>query len=163
MPPVTRTLPSRSRAAAGSERAAFSDPVAENERVAGSYSSALARLPPVTVWPPAISTLPSGSRVAVKCSRPVAIDPAGVHASGPPPNPVTGTPCGLSGALSDTAIVAVRSEVDVGANRADTVHMPPGGTGAAAHPVCTRKSPGFLPDTVAPVTTRLAVPTLVTL
>ena len=162
-PPVTRTLPSGSRAAAGSERAVCNEPVAENERVAGLYSSALARVLPVTVWPPAISTLPPGSRVAVKCSRAVVIGPTGVHASGPPPNPVTGTPCGLSGALSDTEIAAVRREVDDGANRTATVHVPPGGTGAPAQPVCTRKSPGFLPDTVAPVTTRPAVPTLVTL
>src|SRR5690242_9280911 len=140
-PPVTSTLPSGSWAAAGSERAACSEPVAENERVAGLYSSALARLPPVTVGPPAISTLPPGSRVAAKCSRAEVIGPVGVHASGPPPYPVTGTPCGLRGALSDTETVAVRREVDDGANRTATVHVPPGGTGAPAQPVCTRKSP----------------------
>src|SRR5262249_21188953 len=117
---------------------------------------------PVTVWPPAISTLPPRSRVAVKCSRAAVIDPTGTHASGPPPYPVTGTPCGLSGALSDTATVAVRREVADGANRTATVHGPPGGTGAAAQPVCTGRSPGFLPDTAAPVITRLAVPALVT-
>ena len=139
------------------------EPVAENVRVAGLYSSALARAPPVTVWPPAISTWPFFSSVAVKCSRGVVMGPTGTNESGPAPYPATAGPCGLSGALSDTAAVAVRSEVTTGANRTWTVHVPPGGRGAVPQLVRARKSPGFFPVTAVPLTTRFAEPTLVTL
>src|SRR6516165_11138603 len=138
------------------------EPVAENVRVAGLYSSALAREPPVTVWPPAISTWPFFSSVAVKCSRGVVMGPTGTNESGPAPYPLTAGPCGLSGALSDTAGVALRSEMALGAKRTRTVHVPPGATVALPQLVLTRKSPGFLPVTAVPLTTRLAEPTLVT-
>src|SRR5215469_7706458 len=139
------------------------DPVDVNERVAGLYSSALASGASVAVWPPAISTWPFFSRVAVNCSRGVVMGPTGTNESGPAPYPVTAGPCGLSGALSDTATVALRKEMALGANLTRTIHAPPGGTGAALQVVWARKSPGFFPVTAVPLTTRFAEPTLLTL
>ncbi len=162
MPPVIRTWPFGSSDAADLARAKWSDPVAENERVAGLYSSALASGRVTPIWPPAISTSPFFSKVAVKSSRGLVIGPTGTNESGPAPYPVTAGPCGLSGALSDTAVVALRSEMELGAKRTRTVHVPPGATGALLQLVPTRKSPGFLPVTAVPLTTRLAEPALVT-
>ena len=61
-------------------RAVFSDPVALQVPVAGSYSSALASWPPLDPpSPPATSTLPLGSKVAVATLRAVVIDPVALH------------------------------------------------------------------------------------
>ena len=59
-PPATSTLPSGSKVAVSPCRAVPRLPVAVQVPLAGSYSSALARLALVLV-PPATSTLPLGS------------------------------------------------------------------------------------------------------
>src|SRR5262249_50027214 len=87
------------------------------------------------------------------------IAPTGTNESGPAPYPVTVGPCGLSGALSDTAGVALRSEMELGAKRTRTVHVPPGATGELLQVVPTRKSPGYLPVDDDPPTTSGADPT----
>ena len=64
-PPAMRTNPSRSRVAVCESRARAIDPVGLNLPVAGSYSSAEARLFLELSSPPAMRTRPSESLVAV--------------------------------------------------------------------------------------------------
>ncbi len=98
----------------------------------------------------------------MKLSRAASREPAGVHVFGPAPYPDTAAPCGLCGALSATDTLAVRSPGAAGANRTDTVHVAPGMSGAPAQPVEPRKSPGWCPETLTPLTFIGAVPSLAT-
>jgi len=73
-PPVMRTLPSFSRVAVCSSRAALMLPfVGVNFPVPGLYISALE-----TPTPPASSTVPSSNNVAVCCERAVPMLPSGL-------------------------------------------------------------------------------------
>jgi hypothetical protein len=54
-------------------------PVLAKLPVAGSNSSALARYPPVELYPPAMSTLPFGSGVDVWNARAATMLPVGVN------------------------------------------------------------------------------------
>src|SRR5580704_5146384 len=108
--------------------------------------------------PPAISTSPLRSRVEVKLLLFASMDPVGVQTFGPAPYPAVPTPCGLCGALSATATLAVRGPVAAGANWTDTLKLAPGMTGALVQPVDPRKSLGCGPDTSMPLTVSAALP-----
>src|ERR1700722_8991104 len=67
LPPAASTLPWGSNVAVGGPRGVVIEPVDAHVPPAGSYSSALERMPALKllVAPPATSTIPLGSNVAV--------------------------------------------------------------------------------------------------
>jgi hypothetical protein len=75
-PPVSSTLPSCSSVAVPLANGVAVLPVAVQDRLPGSYSSADM---PLALSPPATSTLPSGSSVAVWPLRASIIDPPALH------------------------------------------------------------------------------------
>src|SRR5450756_549154 len=86
VPPATSTLPSGSSVAVWDWRGVGMLPVAVQDPLFGSYSSAEARTPcgSLVAWtPPATSTLPSDSSVAVSWKRSSIIPPVAVHAGAP--------------------------------------------------------------------------------